>query len=249
MNPIRALIRSLLSKLNYRHAKIAWGACLERESKIGAGVFLGSEAEVVACQLGDNVHIGAFSRLIESSLESNTKIYEHCDLTNVSMGSYSFIAERSTLSETSIGRFCSIGPQAIIGSGDHPTDWISTSPVFYSRQKQCGITFATKTYFPEKKAITIGNDTWIGARVFIRDGISIGNGAIIGAGAAVINDIPDYALVAGCPAKLIRFRFTHEEINRLVASQWWNMDADILSQHQSAFRQSDPEELLSILSR
>lgn len=249
MNPIRALGRGLLSKIRYRQVKIAWGAYLAKGLKIGARVMIGAEAELVACELGNDVQVCDHCRLVNCTLDHFTKVYEACDLAGVSLGSYSFIAEGCRINDTTIGRFCSIGPQAIIGYGDHPTNWISTSPVFYSPQKQCGTSFASQAHYPEKKAIVIGNDTWIGARVFIRDGVSIGNGAIIGAGAIVVDDVPDYAIVAGCPAKIIRYRFTAEERARLIAIQWWNLDADLLKQHQSVFRQPDPEAMLRELSR
>jgi virginiamycin A acetyltransferase len=73
----------------------------------------------------------------------------------------------------------------------------------------------------EYKRITIGNDVWIGARAVILDGITIGDGAIVGACAVVTKDVPPYAVVAGVPARVIRYRFSEKKIRTLLELQWW----------------------------
>jgi serine acetyltransferase len=76
---------------------------------------------------------------------------------------------------------------------------------------------------------------WIGANSVILSGISIGNGAIVGAGSVVTKDIPDFAIVAGNPAKVIRMRFNEEEIAHINALQWWNWDIDTIRQNAHLF--------------
>ncbi len=95
---------------------------------------------------------------------------------------------------------------------------------FYSTRKQCGATFADRDYFDEQSDISIGNDVWIGARVFLIEGIHVGDGAIVGAGAVVTKDVPAYAVVGGVPAKIIRYRFTQEQIEYLLELQWWDKE-------------------------
>lgn len=208
---------------------------------MGDNVRVGAEAQLIECFLGDGILIGASSSLYQCDIESHSAIHENCKLEHVSLGSFSFIAESSRLSSVNIGRFCSIGPQAIVGYGDHPTEWISTSPVFYSTREQCGMTFSDSDYFPERKTVAVGHDVWLGARVFIRNGVSIGNGAIIGAGAIVVTDIPEFAIAVGCPAKVIRYRFDVETRRKISDSKWWNWDLSKLQKLQALFRQPDPE--------
>lgn len=129
-----------------------------------------------------------------------------------------------------IGAFCSIGPDVNIGGlGNHPSKWISTHPVFYSTLMQSGKTFAVRDLFEELKPNKIGNDVWIGARALILDGILIGDGAIIAAGAVVNKDVPPYAVMGGVPASIIRYRFSAEVIAALQAWQWWSLPDEVLA--------------------
>ena len=76
--------------------------------------------------------------------------------------------------------------------------------------------------------ITIGNDVWIGDGAFIKNGVTIGDGAIIGARAVVTKDIPPYAIVVGVPAKILKYRFSEQIIDRLLNTKWWNLDDSII---------------------
>jgi acetyltransferase-like isoleucine patch superfamily enzyme len=172
-----------------------------------------------------NVQIDYLSHVTNSKMANNTTIYQNVRLHNVSIDSYSYIANHTVVIGATIGKFCCIGPNCRIGLGVHPTSsYVSAHPIFYSRQSHVGVTFADRNYVDEFKDIYIGNDVWIGANVLIKDGVKIGDGAIIGAGAIVTKDVASYAIVAGNPAKLIRYRFSEEQIQNLLRMQWWNKD-------------------------
>lgn len=146
------------------------------------------------------------------------------------IGRHSYVAS-ARIVNTTIGTFCSIGPGVKIGGlGIHPTDCLSTHPAFYSTLMQSGKTFATTNLFEELKSNTVGNDVWIGARVLVLDGISIGDGAIVAAGAVVTKNVPPYSIVGGVPARLIRSRFGSAEIEFLLKWQWWNLPDGVLTQ-------------------
>lgn len=152
----------------------------------------------------------------------STKVYPPFFLHNVQLGDYSYIAKNSNISITTIGKFCSIGPNVCCGLGKHPTNGISTNPMFYSTKRQNGMTLRTEDKYDEFQPITIGNDVFIGANVTILDGVTIADGAIIGAGAVVTKDIPPYAIAVGVPAKVIKYRFSQDKIEALLKRKWWN---------------------------
>lgn len=168
-------------------------------------------------------------------------------LKNTEIGKYTYVAG-ARIQSAKVGRFCSIGPRARIGGlGRHPTEWISTHPVFFSTLKQANITYAEKDFFDECGEVIIGNDVWIGADAIVLDGVSIGDGAIIAAGAVVTKDVEPYSIVGGVPAKIIRYRFTDIQINFLQEMSWWNWPDEILRSHAELFRKPVDEAVLNAL--
>lgn len=169
----------------------------------------------------------------------HNRIYDYSTLTRVTLGDYSYVADHCNINDTRIGKFCSIGPHVLCGLGAHPVrTFVSTHPVFYSTMEQCGVSFVSEERFQERSPINIGHDVWIGARAIILDGVAIGDGAIVAAGAVVTKDVPPYAVVGGVPAVLIRYRFNEEIIGKLLALRWWDKDATWIRSRIGRF--SDP---------
>lgn len=166
--------------------------------------------------------------LIDCEISPKAKLYPPYGLAEACVGDYTYIAANCKICLTTIQKFCSIGPDFCSGWGIHPLYGISTSPMFYSTQKQNGRTFAISDTFEERKHIHIGNDVFIGRSVIVLDGVTIGDGAVIGAGAVVTEDIPPYAIATGSPIKIIKYRFTPEVIDQLLEIQWWNHDETVL---------------------
>jgi len=167
----------------------------------------------------------------EAKLESPVMIYPFAEIAkNTKIGSFSYINKGTTIFYgTSIGKYCSIGKNCEIGVIDHPMDWLSTSPIQYKIHKQFPYYKEFSEEFPQIKKTyplktLIGNDVWIGSLVIIKRGITIGDGAVIGAGSIVTKDVPPYAIVAGVPAKIIRYRFKEDIIKELLALKWWNIE-------------------------
>jgi len=132
----------------------------------------------------------------------------------------------------SIGNFCSFGFGAVVFSkADHPIDLPSTYPL------------RTNFLHPErgdqdavsKGGVTIGHDVWVGARAMIMSGVTVGNGAVIGAGAVVAKDVPAYAIVVGNPAKVVRKRFSDEQISALESICWWDWPDDKIRALEAPF--------------
>lgn len=177
--------------------------------------------------------------IVNSLIERPSKISQHSYIYNSKIHSYTYLAGFNSVMNTTIGKFCSIGDYAIIGAGNHPTDFISSAPAFYSPHKQCNATFADKSYFEEMKPTFIGNDVWIGAFAIIMTGVTIGDGAIIAAGSFVNKDVKPYEIVGGTPAKFIRKRFSDEEIEKLLHFKWWDKEETWLQENFIDFHNKD----------
>lgn len=162
------------------------------------------------------------SEKANTELGNNTKVYAPFFLHDVRLGDYSYIAKNSSVSNCIIGKFCSIGPSFCCGMGIHPTNGISTAPMFYSVEKQNGVSLTQENKVKEHRQSIIGNDVFVGANVTVLDGVKIGDGAVIGAGAVVVDDIPPYAIAVGVPAKVVKYRFDEQTIKSLLEKQWWN---------------------------
>lgn len=183
-----------------------------------------------------HLSIGRGSSVRHSSFGYSVTIYNDVVLEHVRLGDFTYVANGSLLAHVTCGKFCSIGPGVKIGLGIHPTEFVSTHPIFYSRRRQAQASWSTEPTFTETAETTIGHDVWIGANAVLRDGIAVGHGAIIGAGAVVTKDVAPYAIVGGVPAKLIRYRFAPESIAALLNSAWWDRDRSWLQQNYRAFQ-------------
>lgn len=194
-----------------------------------------------------NYYVHETSLIGETHIADWVKIQRQCYFYNSSIGSYTYFAGFNSVMNAQIGKFCSIGANVCIGPGRHPLDFVSTSPVFYSIHKQCGITFADKSYYNEMGKVKVGNDVWIGTNAVILDDVTIGDGAVIAAGAVVTKDVEPYSIVGGIPAKFIKKRFSEDVIEKLLNFQWWNKDADWLKENYKLFH--NPDELLNYIEK
>jgi acetyltransferase-like isoleucine patch superfamily enzyme len=179
---------------------------------------------------------GYMSRVFGCEIEPHVRVFPESFVSNCRIGRFSYVAEQTKITHADIGQFCSIGPGCRIGLGMHPArGFVSTSPVFFSTARQTGSTFVTEERFRESSRVVIGNDVWIGANATIVDGVRIGNGAILGAGAVAVSDVADYSVVGGVPARFKRFRFTESEIAWLMEFKWWDKDERWIIENHDAF--------------
>jgi acetyltransferase-like isoleucine patch superfamily enzyme len=123
-----------------------------------------------------------------------------------------------------VGRYCSIAYGVNIGMFKHPTDWLGTTTLQYLKGHVKGARPVETCPFEYEPTTFIGNDVWIGVGATLIDGVKVGDGAIVAAGAVVTKDVPPYAIVGGVPAKIIRYRFDELTIHELQKLKWWNYD-------------------------
>lgn len=173
--------------------------------------------------------------IYKSYLGIQVQIYPYAKITHSIVGSYTYIADNAVICNAIVGKFCSIGPNLICGWGIHPLNGISTHPMFYSINKQNGITLTKATKVEEVKLTVIGHDVFIGMNVTILDGVTIGHGAVIGAGSVVTKDVPPYAIAVGVPAKVIGSRFDESTIEKLLEKKWWDFSDEKLSEVEQNF--------------
>ena len=164
------------------------------------------------------------------------------------IGAYTYFRSDIVVSGCSaIGRYGSIARGVRIGAENHDLDFVSTHP-FITDSDYTGIEQLPKSRV-ENRVVTIGHDVWIGLGAMVLDGVNVGDGAVIAAGAVVTKDVPAYAIVGGVPARVIRYRFSEDICARLVASQWWEFDVrELLKRydltHPAAFlEQFDPTQM------
>ena len=198
--------------------------------------------------IGKNVSFDVFSEF-----EGHNYFYDNVNLNASKVGMGTYIAFNSFMPRTKIGRFCAIGENVRTHLGLHPTkEWVSIHPAFFSNQAQAGFTFTDENLFEEHKyiddekkyVVEIGNDVWIANNVIIMDGVTIGDGAVIAAGAVVTKGVEPYSIVGGVPAKLIRKRFSDEQIEKLLKIKWWDWNYEKIKENYKNF--SDEERLISL---
>ncbi|MNR19403.1 Streptogramin A acetyltransferase [compost metagenome] len=138
----------------------------------------------------------------------------------------------ASINSIEIGAFCSIARNVSFQEVTHHSDRITTHLIMKH------IFNIANDEITSKGSIKIGNDVWIGMHSVILSGVTIGNGAIIASNSVVTTDIPPYAIVGGSPAKILKYRFEDEIIDKLVSLNWWNWDIDQIKANREIFASS-----------
>ena len=169
------------------------------------------------------------------------------DLSNSNVGKFTSIGRRTTIRNALIGNFCSVSYNVSIGATSHPIDRISGSAAFY--QSKYGLVDITEKVKNQKTII--GHSVWIGCNAVIMEGVKVGNGAVVGAGAIVTKDLKPYEIVVGIPAKHLRYRFDKEIIDNIEKSKWWEKEDMFYRNNDKLFKSKitlDMSEKLRIIS-
>ncbi|WP_320045963.1 CatB-related O-acetyltransferase [uncultured Ilyobacter sp.] len=186
------------------------------------------------------IYIGKNIDLVSSKLEKNCRLAANSSIRYSALGKYSSIGRNSKVNSAKIGKFCSISWDCTIGAVPHNMNNMSINSFPYKKR----LGFIEKDIEFPIQEVELGNDVWVGANSVIINGVKIGHGAVVGAGAVVTKNIPPYAIVAGVPAKIIKYRFSEEIINELLEIEWWNCNDVFLKKNLELFQKKLTKEAL-----
>lgn len=181
------------------------------------------------------VRLNAGARIIQSRLLGPAFLNRLSQIgPDVVFGKYSGMNENCFVARATVGAYCAIGARTAINPFNHPMDWLSINEFQYHPNSFNWVPeyndFERLERTPDMfEHVSIGNDVWTGHNVNILPGVSVGDGAVIGAGSVVTKNVPAFAIVAGVPAQVRRMRFSDALIERLLHLKWWDLELSELS--------------------
>lgn len=192
-----------------------------------------SNSIIENCTLPDTINLGNMITLLNTQLGDQCMVGNFSKMAYSKMDTLSYIGDYTVVINAIIGRFCSISWGVTIGPEEHDYTRLTNHSFLYSL-KSFQLT-PYKHYSPFEKECVIGNDVWIGCNSTILRGVTIGDGAVIGANSLVNKDVPPYAIVAGTPAKVIKYRFNDAVIAALLDLKWWDLPLKLISANTELF--------------
>jgi phosphonate metabolism protein (transferase hexapeptide repeat family) len=216
---------------------------------VPAGVVVSIEVSVfqdpatVAKVLGAEPLIHPTAKVRESTFGAYCEVGERTRVAESAFGDYSYVVNDADIIYTTVGKFCSIAAHTRINPGNHPLDRVALSHFTY-RSSAYGLGADDAAFFDWRRSYraVLGNDVWIGHGAIVLPGVSVGDGAAIGAGAVVSRDVPPYAIAIGVPARVLRFRFAPEIVAALQRIAWWHWPHAQLAAALADFRALGAEE-------
>lgn len=229
-------------------------AIISSSSSIGDNINIYKNVRVLNSVLIGNNSIGDFSTVRDATMDRYATVQRNCDLLRCDIGRYTLIEKNAVLHDISIGSFCEISWHCSMGGDNHNYKLPTIHHWYWNKQfgfEEDNVTIGGTNFYKKLNAeiCRIGNDVWVGSGVTVNRKVSIGNGAILASGCVVTKDVPDYAIVAGVPAKIIKFRFDKPIINRLLAVAWWDWPDEVLKEYRYLFEHEISEVTLSEMEK
>lgn len=202
-------------------------------------------ANAVRSSLGEYVILGQDSFVRDSVLGCHVQINRRNIIEEATIGAYSYTGANTTIKAADIGKFCCLSWNTSITGNEHDYSHLSSHP--FTRLSSFGFVGSNEPL--DKKHIQIGNDVWIGANTCILSGVKIGDGAIVGGGGVVTKDVPPYAIAVGNPTKIIKYRFSSEQIEVLLRIRWWDFPEEVIKKNITLFKKKLDDEVIREVER
>ncbi|MBR0938752.1 DapH/DapD/GlmU-related protein [Bradyrhizobium jicamae] len=182
-------------------------------------------------------------RLRESRIGKSCEILDQSAVEYSELGDFSYLGPGCMVADAQIGKFCAIAAQVRIGAPNHPIDRPSLHRFTYCPEYYSATAERDRAFFANRRddRVVIGNDVWIGHAVIVLPGVTVGDGAVLAAGAVVSRDVAPYTVVGGVPARQIRERFSREVAAQLARIAWWDWPFETMMARLPEFQSDDIE--------
>jgi acetyltransferase-like isoleucine patch superfamily enzyme len=215
-----------------------------RNSQIAESARIYKEAAVIDSVIGENTVVGDYSRLIGCRFGNNVDIYRYALIQQSTMGDFSYVGRNFVGLHMNVGKFSAISWNVSIGGANHDYQRITQHAFIYSPQFRM-LEGVEPAYDRFDNKCEIGNEVWIGCNSVINREVTIGDGAVVGAGAVVTKDVEPYTIVAGVPARVIKRRCTDRQIEELLSLQWWHLPEEVIKENIQLFQAKINDESIS----
>ncbi|NMD06781.1 MAG: antibiotic acetyltransferase [Phyllobacteriaceae bacterium] len=190
--------------------------------------------------------VHASAQLRDCELGRFTDVAERVVMAECSLGDYSYVERGVEAIYSSVGKFCAVAANARINALNHPVERISQHKITYRPNEYFLGAKIDKAFraLRQSQRVEIGHDVWIGHGAIIMPGVRIGHGAVVAAGAVVTKDVEPYAIVAGVPARLVKWRFDKIVREQIISLAWWDWEHDRLAKAVEDMRNLSPQAFL-----